>query len=220
MKTPLGNIVAKFALALVLLTPALLQAGVFNFSVDIDTTVLNSAADGPFFLDFQLNSGQGTQTNTAVLNGFQFNGGSVTGSPTLFGGATGGLAGTVTLNDASNPFTELFQGFTSGTTGIHFNASLSQNGPGSQPDGFSVSILDSTLGQIYTTDPNQNLSLLSLGITSANSLADVHTYSSTAPSGVTVAVTAIPEPAYTVALFGGLATAFAGIRRFRRQQIA
>lgn len=220
MNAPIKSNIAKLALALALLCSPLLKAANFNFHIDLDTAALNSAPNAPFFLDFQLNEGSGSLTNSATLSNFTFDGGSAAGSPSIFGNATGSLGGTVSLFDSpASPFNEFFQGFTAGTTGIHFDASISQNSPGATPDGFAVAILDSEPGfpQIATNAPD-GVSLVSLGIKAANSLADVGVYGSTLPAGVTATV--IPEPSDVAAFLGIAVSLLAGFHRFGKRRMA
>lgn len=214
---------------LVLLTSALalgggatLRADPFDFHVDLNTSGLLAADNSPFFLDFQLNEGSGTLANSVTLSNFSFDSGASSGSAMTFGHATGSMAGSITLSaDPSSPWNELFQGFSTTTTGIHFDVSISQNSPGATPDGFAVSVLTSESGfpQISTAAPD-GVSLVTLDIGTANVLADVKTYGSVSPAGVSASASAsaVPEPSTTAALFGLAATALAGVFRLRRRR--
>ena len=213
---------------LVLLSSALalggasaLRADPFEFHVDLDTSGLLSADNAPFFLDFQLNEGSGTLANSVTLSNFSFDSGASSGSAMMFGNATGSMASSITLSaDSGSPFNELFQGFSTTTTGIHFNVSISQNSPGATPDGFAVSVLTSEANnpQIPTAAPD-GVSLVTLDIGTANVLADVKTYGSVSPAGVSASASAsaVPEPSTTAALFGLAATTLAGVFRLRRR---
>lgn len=223
MNAHLSRNLTKLAIAVAaVLTPAVTHADTFNFHVDLDVTSLGSAPNSPYYLDFQLNEGSGTLPNFVTLSNFVFTGGSASGSATLFGSASGDMSLAtspsfpITLSDnSSSPFNELFQAFTSGTTHIGFDVSISQNAPGVTPDGFLVSILDNETFNpaIPTTDPNSTM--LTLPIGSANTLGDVQTFSSTSPSGVTVTVgAAVPEPTTFAALIGGVGC-LVGLRRRR-----
>jgi len=114
------------------------------------------------------------------------------GSASLFGDATGSLSSTVTLTDDVSFSNEFFQGFSAGTTKISFNVLLTTNvDPGPTPDAFSMAILDKTLSNISTTGVGDSLMLVNINSASLPSSA-VQTFTSTSPSGVTVA--AVPEP--------------------------
>ncbi|HTQ30831.1 MAG TPA: NF038129 family PEP-CTERM protein [Opitutaceae bacterium] len=208
----------RLVLVSALLCAPALRAGIFDFHIDFDTGALTSAPNAPFYLDFQLNEGSGSLPNSVTLSHFVFDGGSPLGSPMPWSDGTGDLSSAVSLSDSpSSPFNEFSQGFTPGTTGIHFDVAISQNSPGAIPDEFAAAILDSEPGypQIATNAPD-GVSLVTLDIAAANALADVQTYGSTSPAGVT-ATAIIPEPSDAVALFGGAAALLAGFCRFRRR---
>ena len=223
MNTHNQHRLAWASLGLALLCSPLVKAATFTFHVNIDTTALVSAANGPFLLDFQLNEGSGTLPNSVTLSNFTFDNGAATGSASIFGNASGSLSGGIVLNDNSvDTFNEIFQGFSATTTGIHFDVVTSQSSPGATPDTFSASILDSESGnpQITTNAPD-GVSLITLNIGTANTLADVGVYDSLSPSGVSAsAVSAIPEPSTTAALFGAAVMGMAGFHRFRSSRKA
>jgi hypothetical protein len=205
-----------FASAALLLLPLGAHAANFNFHVDLNVASLVGAANSPFFLDFQLNQGSGSLSNSATVTNFVYTGGNATGSAMTFGsGASGNISSTVLLNEAASPFNELYQGFSAGTTDIQFNVSLSQNSPGVTPDGFIISILDSEAGNppIGTTD-STNSSMVTVPITSANTISDVQTFTSTSPAGATAS--AVPEPTSAVALLGGAGCLLGMFRRRAR----
>src|SRR4030088_2636836 len=88
------------------------QAGLI-YNVSMNTSPLIGEAAGPFSLGFQFNdgSGAGDANNTAILTNFLFGvGGSASGLPTVFGGATGDLSSGITLIDSSflNAFAQSF----------------------------------------------------------------------------------------------------------------
>jgi hypothetical protein len=181
------------------------HADVFNFQIDLNVAALVAAPNGPFFLDFQLNQGSGSLINSVTLSGFTFTNGGVSESASLFGNATGSMAGSVNLfTSAGSPFNEFFQGFSAGTTNIHFNISITENSPGATPDQFTLAILNSQAGnpQIGTNAPD-GVSLLTLPITNLMTLANVATFSSTSPGGVT-ATASVPEPSAFFAFLTGL----------------
>lgn len=177
--------------------------------VDIDTSTLIGDPNGPFYLDFQLNDGSGTLDgiNTVGLSNFVFTGGSAAGSANLFGGAAGDLATGITLDDSASSFNEFFQQFSAGTSHIAFDASLTTVvDAGLTPDAFLVAILDNTTGnpQIATNAPD-GVSLLTLDIDHTNpAQISWSTFTSTAPAGVTLSTTPVPEPSTTCGLTLGI----------------
>ncbi len=219
MKAYINTTAASLGLALALIGASDLKANL-NFRVDIDTASLAGAANGPFFLDFQLNEGSGSLTNAVTLSDFVFDGGSATGTASTWGNASGSLSNNIWLSDdPTSPFNEIFQGFSAGTTGIHFEASITQQIPGATPDGFFVSILDSenNFPQIDTDAPD-GVSLVALNINSSNTISDLGAYSSTSPLGVVASVgTPVPEASTMGMVFGGFALGLAGLRRFGRR---
>lgn len=143
-------------LASLLVIPTAARADLM-FTVSLDTAPLVGHAAGPFSIEFQFNdgSGLGDANNSVVLSNFAFGGGGAVGVPTLFGGASGELATTVTLTD-SDFFNQFIQEFTPGTS-LSFTGLLTTNlDVGGTPDQFSFAILDSlgfeipTLGTVNT----------------------------------------------------------------------
>jgi hypothetical protein len=122
------------------------------YSVSLDTSPLIGEAAGPFSLAFEFTDGSGTgdANNTVILSNFQFGvGGSASGLPTMFGGATGDTASGITLIDNSF-FNALVQPFNPGTM-LGFSLQASTNvDAGPTPDEFSFSILDSSGAPIPT----------------------------------------------------------------------
>jgi len=214
MKTRLPQIaLAALALALAGATAAHAQ---FDFHVNLDTSALVSSSSAPFSLDFQLNAGNGSFANTVTLSNFTFDGGSATGTATIFGSGSGTLPGSVTLSASSaSAFNEFYQSFASTTTGIHFDVAISQNSPGSIADQFTVAVLDNGLNYLAST-AGDGTSLVTLGIGSANTLADVGAFA-TGSAGVVASATAVPEPATTAAGLGLVALALVGYFRLRQR---
>jgi len=166
------------------------------FNVSLNTSSLVGNPNGPFSLDFQLTDGSGTNdgNNTAIINNFQFGGGSPTGSPTLSGGGSGGLATAVTLSDSSF-FNELLQGFTPGSL-LSFDVNLSTNvDAGGTPDELSFAILDG-LGNEIPTDGLGALFIVDVNTPSP----DVQAFAANAPyealgsPRIVVAGQGVPEP--------------------------
>ena len=212
MKIQLKKTIITLCLASALLSVSTLKASNFNFAVDINTSGLVSGPAAPYYLDFQLNGGP-SPANTVTLSNFIFTGGApLTGlSEGTNGTATGNLSTTITLDDSSTSLNEIWQAFSQQTSDIKFNVSLSQNGSGVTPDAFVVSLLDNTTTSYVTTTAANGTDLLSVNLSAANVNADIKSYSSISPSGVT----AVPEPS-TLGVLGIGAFFLFTTRRFRR----
>jgi len=175
------------------------------YHVTIDTSALSlpaNSVNGPFSLDFQLNSGSTLNNNSAVISNFTFGGGGAPfGLVNLFGGASGSLASSVTLTDTA-AFNEFFQSFSTGGI-IGFDLLLSQNvDAGPTPDAFSVAILDNNLFNIPTNSADLADTLLHADINTSNALSieQLHISSGTGSyAGVTVSA---PDTGSTIVLFG------------------
>ena len=223
------NTLALFASAIALLCVPALRAQVLTFNVDISTAGLAAdSANAPLDLDFNLQYGNSAlASNTVTLSNFSFLGGSALGTPVVSGSATGSLSSTVSLLASSaHPFSDFYQQFSAGTTDIKFTATVTEPGPDvGVPTEFTAAILDNSLGfpaQLYTTAPD-TMSLVTLALSSSNTIGNVKTYSAfssadgnTAVSGV---FAAIPEPSTTAIILGGVVMLFAFCaRRFDRWQ--
>lgn len=193
-----------------------------TYSVTIDTSALQGAdasLDAPFYLDFQLNAGSGTASNTVTLSNFTFTGGSATGATSTYGSgqiATGDMASSIVLTATTvgSHFTSgIFQGFTAGTTSISFVVNTTTNITGTQPAGFVVSIDDFTTFGIFTNGPS-GFELLSQDIqgTAAATIASINTYQSTGftdghdTSGVLVATPESGPGVWMLLALAGTAT--------------
>ncbi len=199
------------ALGGLLLAPAL-HAATAEYDVSVDTSALIGNGAGPFSLDFQFNDGAGTGdgNNTVNVSGFVFTGGLATGTPTLSGGATGSLAAGLSFNDSS-ALNEAYQGFNPGST-LTFHVSLTLNvAPGSAPDLFSFGVLDSSFANIPTTGFGDSLFTVEIGASGAT----FATGASSSPAGVSVNVTAVPEPGVWATATGALLIGFGAWRRRR-----
>jgi hypothetical protein len=175
------------------------------YHVDINTAPLVGSSTAPFSLDFQLNDGSGTLAgvNTVTLTNFIFTAGNPTGSATLIGDATGSLSSTVKLTD-DLAFNEFYQGFSALTTKIGFDVLLTTNvDPGPTPDAFSMAILDNTLANISTNGLGDSLMLVNINSASLT-ISAVQKFTSTSPSGVTVAASPVPEPSSWLVMGSGL----------------
>ncbi|MGA2264163.1 MAG: NF038129 family PEP-CTERM protein, partial [Acidobacteriota bacterium] len=166
---------------------------------------------------FQLIDGSGTGdgNNTVTLTNFHFGGGSATPSPILFGGVSGDISGTVTLNDSSF-FNAFVQGFTPGND-LSFLVDMTTNvDSGPTPDAFAFSILDSSGFPIPTLDPSGADTLLTINIDSTN--PTILTYTTdptrntlggsgpviTMDAPVSSTLTAVPEPESLLLMISGL----------------
>ncbi len=230
MNTAFRNTLALIASAIALLCAPALRAQVLTFNVDIVTAGLSAnSANAPFDLDFQLNYGNAAlASNTVALSNFSFTGGTALGSPVLSGSATGSLGSTVSLTASSaKPFNEFYQQFSSGTTDIKFTATVTEPGPDiGIPTEFSAAILDNSLGspaQLFTTAPD-TLSLVTLSLSSSNTIGNVKTYAAFASADGNTSLTgvfaAIPEPSTTAAILGGIVMmAACYARRFGKRQM-
>jgi hypothetical protein len=130
------------ALALAILLTPVARASVL-FDVSLDTSSLAGNANGPFYVDLQLNdgSGNGDANNAATVSNFSFGGGAVQGATTLIGGASGDMSGTVTLVDSG--FFNLFAQAVNPGGLLSFEVLLTANtDAGLSPDEFSFSLLD------------------------------------------------------------------------------
>jgi hypothetical protein len=211
---------AGFGLALALALAPALKANL-DFHVDIDTSSLASAPNSPFYLDFQLNEGSGSLANSVQLTNIWFDHGSAIGTPMAWGQAGGSLGTSIWLHDdPASPFNEILQAFSDGTTGVHFEVSISQNAAGATPDEFAIAILDSESGlpPIVTNAPD-GISLVTFKVDANTTLADVNAYSSTEPAGVLASVgTPVPEASTMGLAFGAFALGLAGVRRWSRRR--
>ena len=194
--------------------PARSHAQTYSYYVNMDVaTLLTDPTDGPYYLDFQLN-GDGlpaAATNSVTVSGISFSaGGGPAGSPVTFENASGNLNSAVTLSrNASNTANEFYQVFSITTTDIEFLVTSTENGSGITPDLFAIAILDDNAMNNLSTDAPDSQSLLTESINGTVTPADVDTYESTSPEGVTATV--VPEPttvAYVFVGVGGLCMAF------------
>lgn len=183
-----------------------------SFHISIDTSSLVGNPAGPFSVDFQLNQGDGSVVNTATIGNFGYGSGNASGTPTLFGGATGSLSSGFTLTTTSF-LNEAFQTIVPGNI-FSFDLTLTGNNEPTTPDAFSFSILDGGLANIPTTGLGD--SLVSVDLKSSLQLSDLHVSSGTGAFG-SVAATAVPEPTTTgVAVSAVLGLGALVLRRARR----
>ena len=212
----LNYLLITAALGGAMFRPAPVRAASFTYHVDLNVASLAAApTTGPYYLDFQLN-GDGlpaAATNSVTVNNFAFTLGNASGAATTYEGASGSINTSVLLSlNSTNTLNELYQGFSATTTDIQFDVTTTGNGSGITPDTFLIEILNGSLNPITTNAPD-TVSLLSQPITGTVTLANVGTYRSTNPAGVTVS--AVPEPStWAVALLGlGVLTCITRRRR-------
>ena len=207
--------------ALAVVSGSLLLASSPKSRANLDYTVtLNTASlvanvtEQPFSLDLVLGSGsQFPDTdNTVKLSNFVFTNGSVGATSYSNGGETGAMSGTVTLTNSSED-NELAQYFSSTVTSISFNVDETSNTNNPYPDQFDVAILDSGLNNIPTTDPSGGNTLVLENISTAQTLASVATYQSTATGEAPGVTSAVPEPASVVSVLIGLGALGLCVRR-------
>jgi hypothetical protein len=186
------------------------QTSIFaqNFHVDIVTTALTA---GPFSIDFQLNGGA-TPNNSAVISNFTFGGGGGPfGTANHINGASGSLPGVITLSDSG--FNEFYQSFVPGSI-LGFDVLLSQNvDAGPAQDSFSFALLDNLEFNIPTTGSASQL----LAVDLPGNISSIQIFTGTGDyAGVTLTVTAIPEPSTYAAIVGAIVLAGVVIHRRRR----
>jgi hypothetical protein len=126
---------------------ALAAAAGASTLITLDTSGL---AAGTYYIDFQLNDGDGTNpnTNTALITHIDLGGGTIDGPAFAYGGVSGDLSSSVALTD-TDWVNEFFQAFIPGTF-VSFQLSLSNNWNGVVPDIFGFAILDSNLMNLET----------------------------------------------------------------------
>lgn len=213
--------VALITTAMLLTVPPSAQASEplfpdLTYYVTISNLNTLSSANGLYSLDLALITGSGNQNNTVTLSNFVLTGGTAAGTSDFTNGnETGSLASSIVLtsntpNTASD--NEFAEAFSAGVTSISFKVDQTPNSETvasgtAIPEQFNVAVLDNNLNNILTTDPSGGNSLLSSPLGETSTLATVETYSSITPdAGVTVSVSATPEP--RSALLGLVAAGF------------
>jgi hypothetical protein len=196
--------------ALALLTSALAaqaRAGLITYSVTVDTSLVSGIQGS---LDFQFDASDITsQTATATLT--NFTGGTLVGSPTFNGDASGTLSpGPATINNTpANLINELIQDFNYGSS-FSFDVTLSgaalQTPNGSPGSTFSLTLFDgrgASGNALLSIDANTPPALL-INVNGDGSTSVIASSAVTA----TPSVSSVPEPASVLMLaMGGLALA-------------
>lgn len=191
------------------------------FTVTLDTSVLGSFAgtDGPFFLDFELNSpSHGVGTNDATISSLHLGGGSLVGpaSATVGTVVSGDLASSLKITTNGTVISSYSQEFSPGTS-LSFNLDLTGH-PRSPADQFFF--------QVFSSVSTPPLSILELDITSTTAATVVQKAGGLLSDGQTTTPApdvfpghqgAVPEPS-TFALVGiGLVGWIGG--RWRRKKV-
>lgn len=185
----------------------LAQAGQL-YSVTLDTSNLT----GPFYVEFQLNDGSGTNdgNNTVELSNFQFGGGGPVGSlTTLTGGTTGSLTTGVVITDSSF-FNEFIQQFDPGSI-LSFELHLIPNLDSGSPDQFSFAILDDQQFELPTESDSD--AFLTIDFTSPLSVQPFSSALGSDPFLTAPTIKAIPAPGTLALLLVGLG----GLLRFGKR---
>ena len=200
--------------AATLLTCATQARAALSYNVYLNTASLIGNTNAPFSLDVVLGSGSQTPNsdNTITLSNFIFTNGSVGAVSYSAGGETGSMSSTVTLTNSAQG-NELAQQFSSGVTQIQFSVSMTSNTNNPFPDQFDVAILDGGLNNVATTDPSMGNTLVSVDLSTGQTLNSVHTYRSTANSTGPGIIAAVPEPAPTAGLLLGTLVGFGWLVR-------
>jgi hypothetical protein len=182
-------------------------------AVTLDTTGLLPA--GTYFLGFQFGGGSVLGDNLVSLTNFTYGGGSASGTPLIFGGASGTLDAGVTITNSDNPNIFVEQ-FVPGTL-LQFQLDFTTNYSGGIPHQFVWSILDDTFTPIPTTSGDGLDSLLTFVIDSPNPV--ILTYGAVGLEFSAPVVTElsgeVPEPSTWLLTSVGLA-GLLGRRRFAR----
>ncbi len=185
----------------------------YTVTLNLSSLSQDDPGAGPFSLDLQLVTGSGAPnvTNTVKLSNFVFTGGSASSTPDYVGGnESGSTTGTVTLTTGTTPVAQEANEYatllSAGVTQISFNVDQTPNSElvssGTPiPDEFNVSILDTNLDNVPTTDPsgapNDTYRLVASPISSSQSTSTVQYFT----------LVATPEPnsgALSLLAAGGL----------------
>jgi hypothetical protein len=130
----------------------------------------------------------------------------------------------MTTSSTLNPFNEIAQEFSAGTTHIHFVVDSTTNLTGTTPAAFSVSIDDNSTFQIPTTAPDgTSLLLENIGNSAASTLAGIEVFRSSGvgPAGFDTSgvVASTPESGpglWMLAALAGIAVVVSRRLQFRK----
>ena len=192
--------------ALLLACTTVGQSANLNYTVTLNTASLAGNTNGPFSLDVVLGSGSQSPNsdNTVTLSNFVFYNGSAGAVSYSSGGETGSMASSVTLTTSAED-NELAQTFSNTVTEIQFSVSMTSNTNNPFQDQFDVAILDGGLNNIPTNDPSGGNTLVLANINTAQTLASVAAYRSTANGEAPGVTAAVPEPTPVAGVLIGLA---------------
>lgn len=179
-----------------------------------------SVASGSYFLDWQLNSGGGGISNTALFTNLTIAAGDPRCTPTGTAQCSGSVAVVqspfgVTLSDSpASQLNDYFLGITVPGNGImSFAVTLSQATPASgQPDLFSFSLYNSTPTILGTTDPRGANAAVTIVLGPTISF---NSYGSSS-SLFTAPLVSVPEPSIWLLMASG----FAGMLLVKRRKLA
>jgi hypothetical protein len=159
-----------------------------QYNVTLNLSSLDLLPNAPFSLDLQLVTGSAAPniTNTVTLSNFVFTGGTASGTPDYTNGnESGSLASSVVLTTGTTPSFHVDQ---------TPNSELVSSGT-PIPDQFNVSILDSNLNNVPTTDPsgaaNDTYTLVSSAISSSETASNVNYYTLATPEPSSAALSFI-----------------------------
>src|SRR5258708_23365141 len=167
-------------------------------------------------LDFQFNPGSGTLSASVDISSFSSTGGSLTGSPTLNGGASGNLTSTVHIAN-SGGLNEYLQNFTFGTAlqfQIFFSGAALSSPNNTSTDTFGLALYNSS----FMPQLNNGSQGDFIATVDVNTDGSTTPHLASSPSGLVtvtpVVSTGVPEPS-TWALCG---IAMSGIALWRRRR--
>lgn len=195
-----------------------LNGASFQFRLDSSELAGHAAGSYSFLLSLTDGSGFGDANSTIVLTNISLGGGSITGSPFIFGGASGSLMTTISATDSAS-LSLFIQDFAPGNfISFLFDVSSLQGTLG-LPDRLSFSILDSAGIPLPTLAPFGDY-FLGIDLSSAGPVITVYGSDMSRPPSAgspifipAPSVTPIPEPSSTYVVASVLATILVSSRR-------
>ena len=184
-----------------------------TYLVTVNTATISALAGQ---LDFQFNPGSGALAAFVDISSFSSTGGSLSGSPTLTGGASGNLTSTVHI-DNSGGLNDYLQNFTFGTAlqfQVSFGGAALSSPNGTSTDTFGLALYDPSFNP-QLNDGSQGDFIVTVDVNTDGSTTP-HLASS--PAGLVtvtqVVQTGVPEPSTWALCVIGLA----GIATWRRRR--